>query len=226
MSSAVITIHPNLKLLSHSSTVLLHTCPRRYELYKLANKAHSQEGDEHLSFGTTVGVGVQELLVSSSINRAYMAAMKSWHKLLDDEDGQKDKKTFWYALYALDKFQAIQRSVFSNYQLAMLNGKPAIELGFSVDCGNGYFYRGYLDAVFIDTLRNELVVLENKTTKFSNVHEAVYKHSGQSLGYSLIMDIIAQQLKMEIGSSYKVLYAVYKSTKMEWEIFPFMKSHT
>lgn len=221
-------MHPNLGQLSHSSSVLLHGCARRYELTKLSDRRESNgnSGDTHLDFGSVVGSGTQELLVSNDIKRAAFAAFMQWQKAIDDEDGTRDKKTFWHALYALDKFAGLQRTVLGRYELAYIAGKPAIELGFSIDCGGGFTYRGFLDALLIDKTRNELVVYEGKTTKFKNVHEAVFKHSGQSLGYSLIVDRIATVLEREVGSSYKVIYGVYKSTAMEWEVFNFLKNHT
>lgn len=222
-------MHPNLQQLSHSSDVLLHKCPRKYELSKLSPRDFqngNSTGDSHLDFGSVVGIGTQELLVTSSINNAAFAVFKNWNKSLDDEEGIRDRKTFWFALYALDKFQGLQKTALSRYKLLYIDENPAIELGFSIDIGNGFYYRGFLDALLVDTIRNELVVYEGKTTKFRNVHEAIFKHSGQSLGYSLIVDRIARLLEREIGSSYKVIYAVYKSTAMEWELFHFMKNHT
>lgn len=221
-------MHPNLAQLSHSSSVLLHGCPRRYELSKLTPRKedHGNSGDTHLDFGSAVGNGAQELLVSNNINRAVLKVFTTWGKAIDDDEGARDKKTFWFALHALDKFQGLQRTELSRYQLLYINGVPAVELGFSIDCGNGFAYRGFLDALLVDKVRNELVVYEGKTTKFKNVHEAVFKHSGQSLGYSLIVDRIAALLEREVTSSYKVIYSVYKSTAMEWELFHFLKNHT
>jgi hypothetical protein len=220
-------IHPNLKQLSHSSSVLLHGCPRRYELSKLSDRGESvNEQDYHLDFGSVVGTATQDFLVTDSVNHAKLTALRHWKTSIDDDAGLRDKKTFWHSLAAIDKFAGLRKTSLSRYKLAYINEKPAIELGFTIDCGNGFTYRGFLDALLIDTTRNELVVYEGKTTKFRNVHEAVYKHSGQSLGYSLIIDTIATLLDNEVGSSYKVLYSVYKSSAMEWEVFPFIKNHT
>lgn len=219
-------IHPNLKLLSHSSDTLLHKCPKKYELYKLGGKLDGEDNDQHLTFGDVVGVGVQDYLLHSSVNSAALTMFMRWHKMLDDEDGVRDKKTFWHCLYALDKFEGLRNSQLSHYELAAFNGKPALELGFSIDLGDGFFYRGFLDALFIDKIRNSLKVYEGKTTKFRNIHAAMFQNSGQGLGYSLVVDAISKQLGMELGSSYDVLYAVYKTGAYEWETFNFSKSHT
>jgi hypothetical protein len=217
-------IHSNLKLLSHSGIVTLHKCPRRYELDRLSNKP--PENDFHLSFGSVVGLGVQELLTHGSKERAYFQMFLEWDRMLDDENGVSKKKTFWFALHAVDQFIPIQRTLFGNMELAVLNGRPATEIGFSIDCGNGYYYRGFIDAVMFDRARNEIVILENKTTGNNTVNEASYKHSAQALGYSLIIDSICKQQNLEAKPSYQVRYPVYKSGAMEWEVLSFTKSHT
>lgn len=220
-------VHPNLKLLSHSSSVLLHKCPRKYELYKMTPpEPDKDENDEHTDFGHIVGYGVQSFLEHGDVQRATFDMFMGWRKSLDDDGGERSKKTFWHAIYALDKFVGIRKTVFGNHTIATFDGKPATELGFSIDFGDGFFYRGLLDALLFDTRNNELVVYEGKTTKFSNVHEAVFKHSAQSLGYSLVVDAIAAKLGLTVGSSYKVNYCIYKTFKFEWEVMPFQKNYT
>lgn len=221
-------IHPNFKLLSHSSAVLLHKCPKKYELYKLLGKDGKQDDDEdgHLSFGDVVGYGVQDFLVHGDINHAHFSTFMRWKKGLDNEDGVKSRKTFWHALYAVDKFVGLRQTALSNYSLVTVNGKPAVELGFSIDLGHGFFYRGLLDELLYNNLTRTLEVGENKTTKYQNVHEANFKNSGQGLGYSLVLDAIAKKLGIEQGSSYFVKYLVYKTFGYEWEVFNFPKSHT
>jgi hypothetical protein len=217
-------IHSNLKLLSHSSVLLLHKCPRKYELYKLLGG--KQEADNHLDFGDVVGRGIQEYLISGSLNKAYMVMFLAWPKALDDEDGQRDKKTFWFALNAIDKFAGYRNSILGRYQLAYFDGKPAAELGFSIDLGDGFYYRGFLDALLVDKMRNELLVLECKTTKNREVHPAMYENSSQGLGYSLISDAISKALGTRMEGQFKVHYCVFKTGEMEWQPMPFTKSHT
>lgn len=226
--SVAATIHPNLKQLSHSSDVTLHRCPRKYELYKLTPSVRSAdgEGDEHLDFGSIVGIGVQDILINNSLNQAYMTMFKNWKNVLDSEDGAKSRKTFWHALFAIDKFYLAKKTFLSQYELAYIEGKPTVELGFSIDLGDGFFYRGFIDGVLVNHMRQEIVVLENKTTKSSVVNEAVYKHSGQGLGYSIVLDVIADLLMIALKSSYKVIYLVYKTFACEWEQINFIKNHT
>lgn len=234
-------IHPNLKLLSHSSDTLFDKCPRKYELYKLSTMSWSSElksishheelsnlsgSDVHLDFGSVVGIGTQRYLVDNSYNSAVLDMLRSWEGNLENESGHTDKKSFYFALVALDKFTVFRELALSSYEIAIFDSKPAIELGFTIDCGNGFLYRGFLDALLFNKRTGELVPYEGKTTKFREIHEAAYKHSGQALGYSLIVDSIAASLGMEHSSSFEVLYSIYKSSSMEWQKFLFEKTHT
>lgn len=222
-------IHPNLKLLSNNSSVLSHKCPRKYELYKLwpPEQSTEDEDDEHLNFGTVVGLGVQEYLRSSDERASKFYLFMAWNKFLDDAGGERSKKTFWHALHALERFIGFRKTALSKFKLAYFNGQPATELGFSIDCGDGWFYRGFLDALLIDETNNELCVYEGKTTKNKDIHEAVYKHSGQGLGYSLLIDALAKLLGFgSSGSSFKVRYAIYKSFAYDWELLVFNKTFT
>jgi hypothetical protein len=224
------SIHPNLKLLSHSSSLLLHRCPRDYELYKLSpRKLDQQQGDledtVHLDFGDVVGQGVQEYLVSGSLNNAIMTVLKAWPNAIDDETGERAKKTFWHAINAVEAFTGFRKTVLSGYDLVHIDGKPAIELGFSIDLGNGFSYRGNLDALLIHRLKQELTTGECKTTKNKTPHEADYKNMGQTLGYSLIVDSIAKRLGIEVKSSFNAFYFVYTTFGYEWVPMLFKKSH-
>src|SRR6266436_5164627 len=218
-------IHPNLKLLSDSSVKLLHLCPRKYELYKLLGR-REEVGNPDTTFGKVVGLGTQILFSTGSLNQAIFSCFLAWPTFIDDEEGTASKKTFWHAIYAIEKFHLLRQTELSNYELAYFDGKPAVELGFSISLGNGWFYRGLLDMLLVNNLTKELVVYEGKTTKFKNVHEATFKHSGQSLGYSIVVDTIAEKLSLkDTSSSYEVNYAVYKTSAYEWELFPFKKTH-
>lgn len=220
-------IHPNLLKSSHSSSVLLHKCPRKFELYKLGLlNRQDDDGDEHLEFGSIVGLGTQEYFVSNSKEASYITMLLNQKKSIEDDTGERNKKTFWYALNALDKFTTFRHTELSRYRVAEFDGKPASELGFILHCPDGSQFRGFLDLLLVDTYLGELIPYEGKTTKFSTVHEAIYKNSGQALGYSLITDAVASSLGMEVKSSFDVIYSIFKSSKMEWEQQKFRKSHS
>lgn len=217
-------IHPNLKQLSNSTNVTLHKCPRKFELDKLM-KTQSDNDDFHLVFGSLVGIGIAEIMESGSWEKAYWKMFLCDRGNLDDDFGSIKNKTFYHALIAIDRFLALRNSRFRDYELAYFDGKPATELGFTIDCGNGFSYRGFIDAVLLNRITKEIVVLECKTTSFSNIHEAVFKHSGQAIGYSIIIDTMVSLLNLDESSSYTVFYPIYKATKGEWELMEFRKNH-
>lgn len=221
------TVHPNFKKGSNSSSVLQHKCPRKFELYKLGLLSDtSDDGDEHLEFGTVVGIGTQTYFATDSKDQAYMDMLMAQKKSIEDDTGERNKKTFWYALNAVDKFTTFRHTELSRYQVAEFGGKAATELGFVLHCPDGYEFRGFLDILLIDTYLGELIPYEGKTTKFKTVHEAVYKNSGQALGYSLITDAVAASLGLATKSSFDVIYSIFKSSSMEWEQQKFRKSHS
>lgn len=234
-------IHLNLKLMSHSSDILVDKCPRKFWRYKLSNRSWKNElrsistheelsnvssSDPHLDFGSVVGIGTQRYFVDGNYNRAVLSMLSSWDGMLDSENGVRDKKTFYYAMHALDKFTTLRNTVLSDFEVAIFDGKPASELGFIIDCGDGFSYRGFLDLLMLHKRKKELTPYEGKTTKFVNIHEASYRHSGQALGYSLVVDKIAELMGLEISSSFDVWYSIYKSSGMEWELMPFPKTLT
>lgn len=220
-------IHPILKRLSHSSVLLLHACPRKYQLRKLLAKPEEEADD--LSYGDAVGYGIQQLLVGRSKEDVWMDIFLRWGMDIIDVDDrtEKKKKTIWHAYHALNIFQGrYLEKLLSQYEVALFNGKPAIELGFRISIGKDYYYRGFVDVVFIDKKSRELAVFEVKTIGSKYIAPAKYQNSGQGLGYSLVCDLIAATNKTVTGSSYKILYFVFKTLAEDFEYLPFPKSHS
>jgi len=182
--------------------------------------------DIHLNFGSVVGIGTQTYLVTNSEEKALFSMFLAWKGELWSEDGTKAKKTFYHAMMALDAFTTWRHTELADYDVVYIDGAPAIELGFSIECIEGFTYRGFLDALLINKKTNQLRVYEGKTTGTWNTSEAMYKNSGQGLGYSIMIDKLAQLLHKDYTSDYEVFYAVYKCADREWESFSFRKSHT
>lgn len=214
----------NLRMLSHSSCQTLHSCSRKYELNKLLPRARQDDSAGHLAFGTVVGNGIQAYCVSKSINKAMMRVFLDWDESIDSDLGEKSAKTFWHAIRGVQKFVDFHNIVLSEYEVAYFGGRPAIELGFDIDFGDGFHYRGKIDVLLIHKIKKTFLILECKTTGYPVVDEAMYKNSGQALGYGLVVDRIAHDL--ELANSYDVLYPVYKTRDMEWTFFRFPKSNT
>lgn len=221
--------HPNLKRLSHSSRDLLHSCPRKYYLYKmLTNRiirgVLEAEDSEHLRYGDVTGFGIQQYFLHKDLDQCYWEMFKRWPGGLDDES--EKKKTFWHSLNAVDKFVPFYLDNYQHTELLHFDGIPAIELGFSIDCGDGYVYRGFLDALLIDRMNRKLIVYEGKTTGSYVTHSAMFQNSGQALGYKLVIDALVKKLGWKFQEDYSVSYCIYQTKKQEWSIMgPFMKTH-
>ena len=111
-------IDPRLLLLSHSSRTTLHRCPRKYQLQKIASTPHTKEDNVTLAFGTVVGLGIQCLLENKSLPTTIMEMLLAW-KLPDlYEEEEKTKKSFFFAIFAVQQFSAIHNSSLADYELA------------------------------------------------------------------------------------------------------------
>jgi len=226
------TIDPRIQLLSHSSRSTLNKCPRKFQLYRL--NALLNEGDpiadlnQQITFdyGSCVGIGIQGLLQHLPMDKIIMEMFLEWSVDLLDRN-PKHKKSFWEALVAVQQFRKITEGGYlEEYELMYYTNqkgdkKPAVELSFKINLPNGYSYRGFIDGVLRHKLTGAVVVLEDKTTSFRQVNPAMFKNSGQALGYSVILDLLFPDL-----SSYTVLYLVYSSTSRDYTELPFEKSAT
>jgi hypothetical protein len=225
--SEILNIHEVLKRLSHSSVLLLHACPRKYQLTKLL--ARPEEESDDLTYGAAVGYGIQALLLGESKEAVFLHILFHWGMDIMDVDDKtyKKKKTIWDAFHALNIFEGKYLGpILSEYEIAIFNKKPAVELGFRINIGQGFSYRGYVDVVLINKKSRELTVLEVKTAGQKYIPPAKFQNSGQGLGYSLVCDFIAQTYKNVSSSSYKILYFVYKTLATDFEFLPFPKSHS
>lgn len=215
---------PRLKLLSHSSRTTLHKCPRKYQLYRLSSNQVALADDKEIeqgitfAYGSAVGVGVQSALEGKSEDQVIIDTFMEWDVDLLHVN-PRQKKSFWLAIRAVQKIRALLADGFlEEYELVYYQGKPAVELSFSISLPNGYKYRGFVDAVLKHKLTGEVLVLENKTSS-GTAQPATFKNSGQALGYSVILDRLFPDL-----SSYEVLYIVYETKSMEFVELPFKKS--
>jgi len=215
-------IDPRVKRMSYSSNNTLHSCPRKYQLYKLHSlkNPYEKEGESiTFSYGHVVGQGCQDVLEERTKEDIYMRALMEWKPELLEED-VKAKKSFFGALAAIDKFNYLRNTGFlADYELMEYNGKPAVELGFVIELPEEFLYRGAADAVLRHRTTGQIVVVDFKTTKFREVNAAMYKNSAQAIGYSVVLDHLSPGL-----SSYTVLYIVFSTTSNEYIELPFDKT--
>lgn len=216
-------VDPRLLNLSYSSLLTAHSCPRKFELEKLAATHDAVEHIEDtitFSYGHVVGSGIQMILERRSWEEVLFKCALQWTAPLWAEN-PKQNKSFSQAIHALDKFRVmLSQGYLDGFSLVSYKDKPACELSFLIDLPNGYKYRGFVDAVLQHDETGKVVVLECKTSSATNLNPAQYRNSAQAIGYSIVLDAIFPEL-----SSYEVLYLVYSSKSLEYTQFPFTKSY-
>jgi hypothetical protein len=208
-----------LRNISYSSGCTKNTCPRQFQMDKLGPRGG--ESTVTFAFGHAVGAGIQTLLCGFPVEKAIWNAFLAWDvDLLSEEE--KSKKSFDHAVYAIQKFVPYAASILEEWEVVYYNGRPAVELSFKLLLPNGYVYRAHIDIVLKNRTSGKLLVVELKTTSFTNIHPATYGNSAQALSYSVVLDRIAALAEGE--NSYEVLYIPYKTKEQEFEPMPFAKS--
>lgn len=223
LSDGYAKIDPRLKQLSYSSLLTLHSCPRKFQLYrsKVAGTEKTAAQGLTFSFGHMVGTGIQDLLEGKTYQEALLNAFFNWDSDLL-EFNEKQHKSFWVAAGALRRFESMRRiGRLKDYDLVYHNGKPAVELSFVIYLPGGFVYRGFVDAVLRHRHTGKVIVLENKTTGSNTVAPATYKNSFQAIGYSIILDEIFPDC-----SAYEVLYLIYQTKQEDFIEMPFSKYYT
>ena len=217
------TIDYRIRQLSYSSILTLHTCPRKFELYKKRSTHREEDSLKStitFNFGHIVGEGIQLIFQDLEWNDILWKLFLNWEVDLFASD-EKANKSFWSAIIALQRFKSIREEGFlKDYELVSFHGKPACELSFCINLLDSFRLRGYVDVVLAHRITGEVVVIECKTTGNKTVDPAQYKNSAQAIGYSVVLDTICPDV-----SSYKVIYLVYQSSQREWIQFDFIKTY-
>lgn len=197
--------------------MLLDSCPRKYQLtkYEVGMKAEEDMDSRiTLAFGTVVGLGIQKVFEGFSRRDTIFEMFLAWELPLC-VTSSKHKKSFFLAIAAIDKIIAMRASGFLKEYIFV-----DAELSFLVSFPDGFNERGFLDLVLEHSETGEILCVEIKTdsSKYA-VHEAKYSNSPQALGYSIVLDTVQPGI-----TSYKVLYLVYMSELMDYNVFQFAKS--
>jgi hypothetical protein len=209
---------------SYSQRQLLHACPRKYQLAMheaaQAEEKLPQEPNLDFTFGHAVGAGVQSWLLDGNLAAATLNAMMAWRAPFDARSPKK-RKSLWEAVRAIELFADWWQSseLGDEWELARLpNGKPAIELAFSLHARSGFKDYGHIDIVLRNRRTGRYAVLELKTTSGA-ADEAQYANSDQATGYSLMLPTIWEGIQ-----DYTVYYCVFESTGSRWQVMPFDKT--
>lgn len=212
-----------LTRLSYSSNLLLHSCPRKYQLTKLSTIPQQIDRKQQLTFdyGHMVGDGIADVFLGKTDDEIVWKLFLAWNpERLLDWDEEKNK-SFFHAITAIQQFRSVVEMVYSDWEVLILpSGRPAIELGFYMQMPEGFKYRGFVDIVLQHRVTKKIRVIEAKTNSNNYVNPAQYQNSSQAIGYSLVIDLIAPE-----HSEYDVTYAIYSTKRMEWDVPEFNKSY-
>lgn len=219
-------IDGRIRLLSYSGLLTLHTCPRKYELYRKKATDDDMEAtaasNQNLTFafGHVVGEGIQDVMDGMEEADVIWKMFLGWHASLADYN-PKQNKSFYLAVIAIQRIISLRANGFlDDYELLQYNGKSAKELSFRITLPDGFKFRGSVDAVLRHKVTGKILVLECKTSSSANLNPTTYKNSSQAIGYSVVLDVIAPEI-----SSYDVLYLVYLTKDMSYEQLRFTKTY-
>lgn len=204
--------------LSDSTLNTVHSCERKFQLDKLL-EGGTRDETEHTVFGKAYGVGVACYFVTQDADRALFEAWYAyWPEL------ETDKKNIPRLLAALMASFSQIDTMLMEYEVAFFNGKPAVELSFRLNINPEYYFVGYIDLVLRHRFTGVHYIFDAKHTGLQLFDlEPLYKHSGQTLGYSVALDrIVGAEL-----SSYGVIYFVAqlgKEFKAKIQVLTFEKT--
>lgn len=187
---------PDRVPLSYSRFNTLHTCPRKFLLKELKQQRVPFDSVD-CSYGTAFGAGVQELFRSGSIDRALVAALAAWdYPEFEDMWGKKHDKSFWMCTKSLEVFAENQfLSLYSEYDLANIEGHSGIELFVYIAVGESYSYQVHVDLVLANRESGALAVAEIKTSGMVQ-QEANWGNSEQTLGYYAIIETLSRRYNL------------------------------
>jgi hypothetical protein len=217
-------IDPRYTRSSYSTSLLLHACPRKFQLKCLeAEKQDDLSTSITFAFGHAVGLGIAELFTNRNLTQTIFKMFAGWECDFFAEN-EKQKKSLAHAINAIQMLESMLEDGFMNeYIVAEFGGKPAAELGFRIKFPGRYAthtYRGYIDLVLQHIISGEFGVLENKTNSGTWVNHLQYKNSSQAVGYGVILDQLERN-----KSSYVVQYLVFMSKLNKYADFEFPKSY-
>lgn len=193
-----------------TSLDLAQACPRKY-YYSMIRNLRSKRGSVHLLFGGIYATALEHfykhradgLSVEDAQRKVVAEAMiASWDHPLDDKGNRlpggapkyfdDDKKTrvtlirtiVWY----IEQFGEETADGLRTYHLQ--NGKPAVELSFSLEFSDEILYCGHLDRVV--EMGDHLYVMDQKTTggTVGTYYFNNFSPNNQMSGYALAGQII------------------------------------
>lgn len=216
------------KGLSYSRQLMLHTCPRKFEI-TAKTKADVFEDNITFAYGSAVGAGIQAILQGKTLDYCILDTIVAYDYDIFAECTAKEidsKKSVFWAVDGVRKLHKLLTSPMSplaDWEVAyFINDKGervvASELSFVIDCSEGFTYEGHIDLVVRHKVTNVHAVVEIKTDGTTTPNPLKYENSNQALGYSMVVEKIT-----EAPTAYQVFYFVYETRKQEYQVYTFNK---
>lgn len=200
--------------LSHSTLGLLHSCERKFQLSRLLDANDTRDETSSTTFGTAYGIGVADYFVHQNQDQAVYRCWMAYN-----EEYQDSKKNMLKSLVALRKSFALIDKLLEEYEVAVFNGKPAVELSFCIYIDGVYYFVGYIDLVLRHKATGVYYIVDAKTTGLALDNlDVLYRYDTQLLGYSIVLDAIAG----ENLASYSVMYF---SAKIARDWYPVVRPY-
>jgi len=168
--------------ISHSSRKLFHSCERKFQIKKIysgAGESLSYAGD----VGNALHVGIQEYARTRDPILAYYGLLRNYPRKY--QKSEKDARGI-AACYAtlkcmMDKYDA------EGWELATVNGKPAIEVAFCIKIKNTDIrFVGKIDFIILDPMTGKFKVVDVKTTTL----DPKFAYSDQDVPYSFVLEYL------------------------------------
>lgn len=208
-----------------TSLTLAETCLTKYNLQMLQNW-RPEVDSVHLTFGGIFASACEhyhKLRFSGSDHEGALctivknALVASWGRPMDHPAKTRPnliRTIIWY----LDEFGDETKSSFKTWRLA--NGKPAVELSFSIEIAPGILLCGHLDRVI--EFQGDLFVADNKTTGRTitsaffgsfdmDIQMSMYALAGQMVLKSPIKGVMIDGAQIAVGFSRFVRGFTYRT---------------
>ena len=203
---------PDKISLSFSRLQTLRTCPRKFLCRELLGQG-SYEPTIHTAYGHSFAAGVQELFRSGSLARAFLAVLEAWdYNYFTDPWGKQSSKSIYYAIASVQQwYYSVFSQLQTEYVIAQLQGKPAVELFVYLAVGDSYNYQIHIDLVLEHIETGNLTVCEIKTSGMPQ-QRANWENSIQTLGYYTEIAAIAAMENRTISP--EIMYIVQQTGKL------------
>jgi len=198
---------------SYSSLETLSTCPRKFELNKIHPIQAERDTSAAMSLGSAVGVGYArylELINDPSLTTKQIdddVLLETWRAYYPPlEDATRSISKAHVIVQALIAKPFLPNGMDDplDWELAVFDGKPAVELSFCIQLTDNLVYVGYLDGVMYSPSTDKYRPLELKTTSLYDNLKVNFSNSAQGLAYGLILDSITASPQREFDVHYRV----------------------